>query len=284
MRCGRLLTHSMAILTTLALLATNAQAENAKLTEIRVYPSEVTLKTNRDRQAIIVQSVDETGITRDVTKDAKLTLDKAEPVQLKENTLYPQADGEAKLTVAYGGHQVVVPIQVSEAKTDRPVSFRLDVMPIFMKGGCNTGSCHGAARGKDGFRLSLFGFDPAGDYYRLTRELPERRINLADPAGCLLMEKSTGTTPHTGGKRFGLDSEMGQTLMRWLNASVPDDPGEVPAVLSLHLYPPNAVLDGDGTEQQLNVLARYADGIVRDFTVSVLISTNLGSHLFSKVL
>ncbi|MFP6618555.1 MAG: cell surface protein, partial [Pirellulaceae bacterium] len=170
MRCGRLFSHSIAVLTIFSLLVTSAQAENAKLTEIRVYPTEVTLKTNRDRQAIIVQSVDETGITRDVTKDAKLSLDKPEPVQLKENTLYPQADGEAKLTIEYGGHQVVVPIQVTEATADRPISFRLDVMPVFMKGGCNTGSCHGAARGKDGFRLSLFGFDPAGDYFRLTRE------------------------------------------------------------------------------------------------------------------
>jgi hypothetical protein len=43
-------------------------------------------------------------------------------------------------------------------------------MPVFMRAGCNTGSCHGAARGKDGFRLSLFGFDPHGDYFRITRE------------------------------------------------------------------------------------------------------------------
>ena len=50
------------------------------------------------------------------------------------------------------------------AADDRPVSFRLDVMPIFMAYGCNTGSCHGSARGQDGFRLSLFGFDPEGDY------------------------------------------------------------------------------------------------------------------------
>ena len=48
-------------------------------------------------------------------------------------------------------------------------------MPVFMRAGCNTGSCHGAARGKDGFRLSLFGFDPDGDHYRLTREMPGRR-------------------------------------------------------------------------------------------------------------
>jgi len=277
MRCGRIVTQGLAMLTLFGFLATSQAAETAKITKVNVYPAEVSLKSNRDRQAIIVQSVDATGITRDVTSDAKFSLDKTEPVQLKANTLYPQADGEAKLTVAYGGHQVVVPIQVTEAKTDRPISFRLDIMPIFMKGGCNTGSCHGAARGKDGFRLSLFGFDPAGDYFRLTRELPERRINLADPANCLLMEKSTGATPHTGGKRFSADSELGETMMRWLNASVPDDPGEVPKVLSLHLYPPNAVLDGEGAEQQLNVLARYADGTTRDVTSLAFFMTSNGT-------
>ena len=51
-------------------------------------------------------------------------------------------------------------------------------MPVFMRAGCNVGSCHGSARGKDGFRLSLFGFDPEGDYFRLTRELGYRRLDL----------------------------------------------------------------------------------------------------------
>ena len=71
---------------------------------------------------------------------------------------------------------------MKDAKVDRPISFKLDVMPVFMRAGCNIGSCHGAARGKDGFRLSLFGFDPDGDHFRLTRELTGRRINLAMPA------------------------------------------------------------------------------------------------------
>ena len=80
-------------------------------------------------------------------------------------------------------------------------------MPIFMRAGCNTGACHGSARGKDGFRLSLFGFDPEGDYFRLTREIGFRRINLAVPEESLLLEKPTGAVPHTGGKRFDPSSE-----------------------------------------------------------------------------
>ena len=60
-------------------------------------------------------------------------------------------------------------------------SFRLDVMPVFFRAGCNSGGCHGAASGKDGFHLGLFGYDPAGDYYRLTQQMVGRRIDLAEP-------------------------------------------------------------------------------------------------------
>ena len=60
-------------------------------------------------------------------------------------------------------------------------SFRRDVMPVFFRAGCNQGTCHGSARGKDGFMLSLFGYDAKGDYYRVTQEYVGRRINLAAP-------------------------------------------------------------------------------------------------------
>jgi len=49
--------------------------------------------------------------------------------------LLPQADGEAQLTVHYAGHSVQVPVKVQDAAADLPISFRLDVMPVFMKAG-----------------------------------------------------------------------------------------------------------------------------------------------------
>ena len=58
-----------------------------------------------------------------------------------------------------------------------------------MKAGCNTGSCHGSARGQDRFMLSLFGYDPEGDHYRITRERGTRRINLAIPEESMLVKK-----------------------------------------------------------------------------------------------
>ena len=93
--------------------------------------------------------------------------------------VYPTANGQTTLQAQYDGQTAATPLAVQDVAVVRPVSFRLDVMPVFMRAGCNTGACHGSARGKDGFRLSLFGFDPEGDYFRLTRELGYRRVNLA---------------------------------------------------------------------------------------------------------
>ncbi|MFG0255819.1 MAG: cell surface protein, partial [Rhodopirellula sp. JB053] len=85
------------------------------------------------------------------------------------------------------------------AEIDVP-SFRRDVMPVFFRAGCNAGSCHGAASGKDGFMLSLFGYDPKGDYHRTVNEMVGRRVNTAVPEQSLLLLKSTGKVAHTGGK------------------------------------------------------------------------------------
>ncbi|MEC9009745.1 MAG: DUF1549 domain-containing protein [Planctomycetota bacterium] len=257
------------ILTACAVLlgvATMATAADSPLSSVSVYPDAVKLSTKRDRQSLIVQATFANGLTRDVTGEAKFSLADDKAATLSGHLLTPKADGKSELTVTFGGKTVKVPIEVEKATDDRPISFRLDVMPVFMKANCNTGSCHGSARGKDGFRLSLFGFDPAGDHYRLTRELPGRRINLAVPSSSLVMEKSVGAVPHTGGRRFNTDSELYGTLDRWLKAGAPNDPGAVPAVTKVELFPKEAVLDGEGVTQQLNVLAHYADGTTRDVT------------------
>jgi hypothetical protein len=173
-----------------------------KPAEILVYPPDVQLTTARDRQSLIVQARYPDGITRDVTTNAKFTLANAKLARFENQTLYPVTDGNTQLDVDYAGLKVTLPVTVKNAKVDPPISFKLDVMPVFMKAGCNVGSCHGSARGKDGFRLSLFGFDPDGDYQRLTREFSGRRINLAIPEESLIIQKALGTVPHTGGKRF----------------------------------------------------------------------------------
>src|SRR5262249_2179634 len=196
-------------------------------------------------------------------------------LKLEKNVLYPMADGATELKAEFGGKFTVAKVNVKDASIERPISFKLDVMPVFMRAGCNVGSCHGAARGKEGFRLSLFGFDRDGDHYRLTREINGRRINLAIPEESLLIEKALGRVPHTGGTRFKQDSEYYHTLIRWLEAGVPNDPPTVAKPVAVDLYPKNGVLDGKGATQQLTVRAKYSDGSERDVTsLTVFLSNN----------
>jgi hypothetical protein len=247
---------------------------DAPVAKVEVFPPDVELSTRLDRQKFIVVATRTDGVTLDVTSQAQASLADPALAKIEGATVYPVADGQTTLQVVFRGQTLQVPVSVKQAAADRPISFQLDVMPVFMRAGCNTGSCHGAARGKDGFRLSLFGFDPAGDHFRLTHELGCRRINLALPAESLLMEKADGTVPHTGGKRFERDSEYYGTLLRWLEAGAPYDAGEVAKVLTVELYPKQVVLEGAGATQQMIARAKYSDGTDRDVTSLAVFLTN----------
>ncbi len=267
----------MKITTTAALfllgLAATASAE-PKITALNVYPPDINLSTKADLQRFVIVATRDDGVTLDVTGQASVKIAAANLVRQDKNVLFPAADGQTTLDAEYQGLKAAATITVKDAAAERPTSFQLDVMPVFMRAGCNTGSCHGAARGKDGFRISLFGFDPQGDYYRITREIGTRRINLASPKDSLLIEKTIGSVPHTGGKRFGAESEYYATLMKWLEAGAPNDAAAPPAVLGVDLYPPNAVLEGEGATQQFIARARYADGSDRDVTSLAVFLTN----------
>ncbi len=245
------------------------------LTALEIYPPDIHLATSRARQTYVVRASYADGITRDVTTEAKVSLANSALVTLDKNLLTPLADGKTELQANFGGKTTSTPVSVTGAKVDRPISFKLDVMPVFMRAGCNVGGCHGAARGKDGFRLSLFGFDPDGDYNRLTREMSGRRINLALPEESLVLDKAAGRAPHTGGRRLAEDSSHYKTIVRWLEAGAPADPATIATPVSAELFPHNAVLDGKGATQQMVVRARYSDGSERDVTsLAVFLSNN----------
>jgi hypothetical protein len=249
-------------------------AQTPSVAALEIFPPVISLHTARGRQSFVVKVTQPDGITRDVTSQANVRLANPAVVKLEKNLLSPLTDGVTDLIVEYGGRALTVPISVKSAQADRPISFKLDVMPVFMKAGCNQGSCHGAARGKDGFRLSLFGFDPDGDHYRLTREINGRRVNLALPQESLLIEKAAGKVPHTGGERMKPGDELYQTLIRWLDASAPNDPPTVATPIAVDFYPKNAVLDGKGATQQMVVRAKYSDGTERDVTKLALFLSN----------
>jgi Protein of unknown function (DUF1553)/Protein of unknown function (DUF1549) len=242
---------------------------------LRVYPSQVQLTSGKDRQRLVVQWVEPTGVTRDVSAAATYDMTSLELLRRDGDTVYGLADGATEVKVGYNGQQVVVPVQCQNVQVLRPISFKLDVMPIFMKAGCNSGSCHGAARGKDGFRLSLFGYDPDGDFQRVTREQLGRRVDLSVPEASLLIEKSIGTVPHSGGKRFEAGSELCTEMVGWIAAGCPQDAADLPTCTGITLYPPDGVLDGRGATQRVSVRATYSDGTDRDVTsLALFLSSN----------
>ena len=147
-----------------------------------------------------------------------------------------------------------------------PPSFRSDVMPVFFRAGCNAGTCHGSARGKDGFMLSLFGYDPKGDYERVVSDIAGRRVNTAIPEESLLLLKAVGAVSHTGGKLFERDSEYYKTLHRWIAAGAPDDSVMPPEVVGITLPKQSVVFKKIGGHGTAHVTATYSDGSSRDVT------------------
>lgn len=262
----------------LALAGCSKDERAAKLSEIRCYPPDIQLSSAKAHQHVVVQAVYADGVTRDVTAKTKFSLSNPRFAKIANADLAPLTNGQAELRLTYSGCSVTVPVTVTNASVQPSISFRHDVMPIFTKAGCNAGACHGTSRGKDGFHLSLYGFDPDGDYFRLTREQIGRRINLALPKESLLVQKGLGAVQHTGGVRFTTNSALYHTLVSWLEAGAPQDPTNVCKLTGIELFPKAAVMEGSNATQHFIVRAQYSDGTQRDVTpLAVFLSNNEGT-------
>ena len=115
---------------------------------IDVYPPDVRLEGATDRQRFIVVATSADGVTHDVTELASAKVSEPNLVRLEKNMLHPVADGKLELEVEHAGKKSTVPVSVIDAGKARPVSFEMDVMPVFTRAGCNTGGCHGRCQRK----------------------------------------------------------------------------------------------------------------------------------------
>lgn len=243
--------------------------------KIEAFPKAINLETKQDFHKVIAIAYFDDAATRDISRQVKLTLADPSIAALTDGTLTPLKDGSTELTVEYRGLSAKIPVVVKNAATERPVSFQLDVMPVLTSAGCNAGSCHGAASGKDGFHLSLYGFDPHGDHFRITNQLPGRRINLALPEESLLVTKSVGDVPHTGGKLMEKNSSAYKILVEWIRGgAVIDDDSKIPHPTAITLEPPQLVLKGKDIKVPFTVKATYSDGTDRDVTTLSSFSTS----------
>jgi len=185
----------------------------------------------------------------------------------------PAGDGEAIITAEADGIKATARVTVRDFGAPFAWSFRNNVIPVLTKAGCNQGACHGALAGKNGFKLTLRGYDPDADYDTLTRQSMARRVSLADPKSSLMLLKPTFAVPHGGGKRFKPDSLEYRIISEWIAAGAPRPRPDDPDVVSLEVFPRAAILRA-GAEQQLVARARYSDGREEDVTRWVKFSSS----------
>lgn len=172
----------------------------------------------------------------------------------------------ATLIVAFAfAESVRAGVDVPGAGSIQTVDFERHVMGLFSKLGCNSGSCHGSFQGKNGFRLSLFGYDAERDIKALTRDNLGRRIDPVNPENSLLLLKPTGAVPHEGGVRFTKDSWQYQIFRQWIEAGAKHQAGSG-EIEQLIITPAEYYFRRPGESGQLTVTARFADGSQENVT------------------
>ena len=254
--------YSFLITAVLCLHAVVAQAADLKVV---VEPTQVQLRGSDSRQQLIVGQL---GGERDVdlTRTAQFVSEQPGIVAVTPaGLLTPKADGTATIVVTSGGQTIRVPVTVTDAKKALPIDFGNDVIPILTAGGCNSGPCHGKARGQNGFQLSLLGFDGDFDHAALSKEGRGRRIFQSSPERSLLLLKPTGQVPHGGGKRLELGGADYLLLKRWIDDGLPRRDPNAAKLERVTVSPTQRSLAADAS-QQLIVTAHYSDKTTRDVT------------------
>jgi len=240
---------------------------------LQVLPPAATLQGPEARHQFLAEA-SVANHQEDWTRQAKWTSSNPAVASIDQTGLIqPIADGTARITATSGGLTATADITVKDSHAPFTWNFRNHVIPVLTKAGCNQGACHGALAGKNGFKLTLRGYDPEVDYDTLTRQSSGRRVSLPQPAQSLMLLKPTMAVPHGGGKRFDTKSLEYRVVAEWIAAGAPPPADTDPTVTGLEVFPASAALK-PGAEQQLVVRARYSSGEVKDVTRWVKFSSS----------
>ena len=236
------------------------------LTSIEILPSSITITGPRYSQRLLVEGTFADGHQEELTSRATLLISDAKVAKMDSGDMVlPLGDGQATITATLQGHRATTSLIVKNYWTASAWSFRNDVLPVMTKVGCNSGPCHGAAAGKNGFKLTLRGYDPVADYYTLTHQADARRTDRMEPAKSLILLKPTLTVPHGGGRRFDVGSPEYKVMAGWIAQGMPAPRDSDALVTEIKVLPGEASLR-PGAEQQLIVTAVYSDGHTADVT------------------
>jgi hypothetical protein len=278
-----LLTHRL-VLTSLLLSLTALQAWAASPAEavvigqpvaLQVQPESIKLCGRHAYQQLIVTGSYAEGRVRDLTGLCRMRSESADIAAVDETGLVtPKKNGQTAILIKAGSKTARVPVIVMDLDKPPATHFRTEVIAALNVGGCNSGACHGTPSGKNGFKLSLRGFDPAADYMQLTRDALGRRTDRQQPNASLILQKGLGRVPHEGGQRFRPDSVPVQALRDWLAEGLRDDPPGSPVLQGLDILPGSRVQWAPANRQQLAVLAHFSDGSIRDVTQLTVFSSS----------
>jgi hypothetical protein len=242
--------------------------------QFSIAPPELELTGPGDGCQLAVTRVLPDGTTEDVTRACRFEAQPAGAVEFAASGyVRANAPGMVAITAYHESAEAKATLTVREAEL--PVSdFALDIVPILTKAGCNSGQCHGAAQGKGGLQLSLFGYDPEADYATLTRDLEGRRLDRSEPEASLLLMKPSLGLPHGGRLRLRSGSAEYDRVRRWIEAGTPWRDEERGRLKQIVVEPADRFLATAPTEQQIQVIAEYSDGTRRDATRLCLFVSN----------
>ena len=246
--------------------------EGAIVREILVEPADILLRGPNQYAQILVTATLESGDRIDVTRICNLQVDGEQASVTPTGIVTPAIDGKADLIATLGDHTSLGFVDVAGVSERSAPDYVRDVMPVISRMGCNAGTCHGSKDGKNGFKLSLRGYDPIYDIRAFTDDIGSRRVNLASPDDSLMLLKCTAAVPHEGGQLTTSDSKYYQIVRDWIAAGAKLNL-ESARVTGIEVSPVNPVVQAVDSRQQMRVIATYADGQKRDVTQEAFIES-----------
>jgi len=259
----RLLSRPISLLTAVLGLGCGGVV-SAEVASLAAEPAVIRLEAGA-QASFLITGRHADGSESDATAAVQLTgADPAIAVIEGEGVVRAKAPGRTVLVAESAGQRVELPIEVAAAP-QQPPSFVRDVLPHLGKAGCSAAACHARAEGQNGFKLSVFSFDPKSDHHQIVHGARGRRVFPSDPGESLLLLKAAGMVPHEGGERIARDSDAWRLLTRWIASGMEYAAKDEPVLDRLAVLPSERRYR-KGASQRLVVHAHYSDGSVRDVT------------------
>lgn len=252
MNPSRLLAAALVLACGAPAFAQEKLPDGVSVVKLDVRPARVEIAGPFGYTQLLVTATLDNGETVDVTRLATYDLPKGFTQVGGLVRANADASGEVRITV--GKQQQKIPAKAAGVAAEVPVSFVTDVQPVLSKLGCNAGTCHGAQAGKNGFKLSLRGYDPLFDFRSLTDDLEGRRFNRAAPEKSLMLLKPAGAVPHQGGVTMQAGDPNYELLRRWISQGLKLDL-DATRVKSIEVFPKDPTVARFGQRQQFAVLA-----------------------------